>query len=205
MRNAKCFSGFQFPAPLPEAGLGPASTNLSHMRFRRIVAAALFLALVFPQTALAREPGATWESETQGAPVSTMQGRWTESDDAREAELTFVGGHLIQAGTTFTATWLSPFTTAEEKPRYEQSYEFENYNEFGKTIEMVESFRFRFKGERWWPWLKHRQKLKPGMTSGGSGSLFMGGPNRPVQFEWRLTGTIQAPTYLRGSATFSIN
>lgn len=163
------------------------------------------MALAFPQAALARDPGPTWESETQGAPASTMQGHWTESDDGRTVELAFVGGHLIQPGTTFTATWLSPFTTVGKKPRYSHSYEIENYNHLGQDIELVESFRFRSKGEKWFPWMTFRTRLEPGFNFMGGGSEFGGGSRRPVQFEWKLTGTIEAPTYLRGTAAFSIN
>lgn len=175
------------------------------MTHARLVVALAVLLLAIPQAAIARESGPTWESETQGSPVSTLQGHWTESDDGRSVELVFLGGHLVQAGTTFTATWLSPFTTAGERPRYRHSYEMENFNELGEDIELIESFRFRSKGDKWFPWMTFRTRLKPGFNFMGGGGDFRGGSKRPVQFEWKLTGTIEAPSYLRGSATFSIN
>lgn len=167
--------------------------------------AAFLVVLALPQAASAREPGPTWESETQGAPVSTMQGRWIESDDGRDLELLFAGGHLIEAGTTFTATWLTPFTSKGKRARFEHSYELENQNHLGKNIILTRSFRFRHKGEKWWPWMTSRFNLKPGSTYMGGGALFGGGSKGQVQFEWRFSGTIEAPTYLRGSAIFSIN
>lgn len=172
---------------------------------RRVFIAIVLIVLCLPQAAHAREPGPTWESETSGAPVSTMQGHWTESDDGRKVELAFVGGHLIEAGTTFRATWLTPFTTTGKRPKFEHSYELENHNQLGRNIKLTQSFRFRSKGGKWWPWITRKSILKPGTTFMGGGSFFGGGSKRPVQFEWRLTGAIEAPTYLRGSAAFSIN
>ena len=173
---------------------------------RRLLAALLALGVtLLPSAAQAREPGPTWHSETDGVPVSTMQGHWTVSDDGRSLELVFAGGHLIQAGTTFEATWLTPFSSEGQRPRFESSYEMENLNQLGEDIELVHSFRFRSKGERWFPWITFKTKLRPGFNSAGGGSSFSGGPRRPAQVEWKLTGTITAPTYLRGSAVFSIN
>ncbi len=149
--------------------------------------------------------GPTWESETQGLPASTTQGHWRVSDEGRSVELIFLGGHLIEAGTTFRATWLTPFTSRNERPSFEHSYELENRNVMGKDIKITQSFRFRYKGERWWPWITNRYRLKPGMTNLGGGSEFMGWTSDQVQFEWRWTGVIQTPTYMRGSATLSIN
>jgi hypothetical protein len=179
--------------------------NVAGMTFRRILIIVVLCVVGLPQVAQAREPGATWESETAGLPASTLQGQWVESDDGRSLELVFVGGHLIQSDTTFSATWLTPFTTKGKRPRFEHSYEIENGNSLGKDIKLVQSFRFRSKGEKWWPWMSYEQRLKPGWSFLSGGSIFGGGSKRPVQFEWRLSGTIEAPTYLRGSATFSIN
>ena len=204
----------QSPPPEPAGPLGarrPGVRNqlsggeLVGVLSRRLFVAIVLVVLCLPQAVSAREPGPTWESETRGAPVSTMQGRWSESDDGRSVELAFIGGHLIEAGTTFRATWLTPFTTAGKRARFEHSYELENHNDLGKNVKLVESFRFRFKGDPWWPWMSYKSILKPGGTFMGGGSLFTGGSKRRVQFEWRLTGEIEAPTYLRGTAVFSIN
>ncbi len=175
------------------------------MAFARLIIVALALVLLIPQVAHAREPGPTWRSDTRGLPASTLQGHWTESADGRSVELVFVGGHLVEAATTFSASWLTPFTTASKRPRFESEYELENQNELGKDIVLTTSFRFRDKGGRWWPWLTMRDTLEAGATYKSGASLFGGGSKRQVQFEWRLTGSIEAPTYLRGSASFSIN
>lgn len=175
------------------------------MTYRRALVVAVLIVLCLGEAAQAREPGPTWQSETQGAPVSTMQGQWSKSDDERKVELVFAGGHLIQAGTSFTAAWLTPFTKHRDRPRFEHSFEMENVNELGKDITLVQSFRFRSKGGKWWPWMTYRHTLEPGWNFLGGGSLFSGGAKRSMQFEWRLSGTIEAPTYLRGSATLSIN
>jgi hypothetical protein len=176
------------------------------MTFRRPLLVTVIVGLlIVPQAALAREVGATWESETQGLPVSTTLGRWTVSDDGRSAELIFAGGHLIEAGTTFRATWLTPFTTKDEVATFESSYEVENENQFGENVRITQSFRFREKGEEWWPWMTSRHTFKPGSNGMGGGSAFEGGDKDQVQFEWRWTGRIVAPTFLRGSAILSIN
>ena len=70
---------------------------------------------------------------------------------------------------------------------------------------MTDGFRFREKGGEWWPWITSTETLEAGTTFMGGGSLFGGGSRKQVQFEWRLTGSIEAPTYLQGSASFSIN
>jgi hypothetical protein len=176
------------------------------MNVRRQLLAALIVGLlIVPQAALAREIGPTWESETQGLPVSTTQGHWIVSDDGRSVELIFAGGHIIEAGTTFRATWLTPFTTRNEVAIFESSYELENENHLGEDIKITQSFRFREKGEKWWPWMTSRHTLKPGSNGMGGGSFFEGGDKDQVQFEWRWTGRIVAPTFLRGSASLSIS
>lgn len=176
------------------------------MVFRRSLTTLLAIGVLYlPSAAHAREPGPTWRSETTGSPVSTMQGRWTESDDGRTVELTLIGGHLVEAGTTFEATWLTPFTTKGETPRFESSYEFENHNDLGDVIHLTQGFRFREKGGEWWPWFTNTHKLRAGTNFVGGTSMFGGGRRKQMQFEWRLTGTIEAPTYLKGSASFSIN
>ena len=171
----------------------------------RFLAAVSALLLSLPQAALARETGPTWHSETTGLPVSTMQGQWTESDGGRSAELSFFGGHLIQPWTTFKATWLSPFTSKGERASFEDEYELENENNFGKSIDTKMSFRFRNKGELWTQWWTFAYKLKPGRNFLGGATMFFTDQKGQMQFEWRMTGKIKAPTYLRGSATFKVN
>lgn len=161
--------------------------------------------LVLPQAVSAREVGPTWSSETNGLPTSTTQGHWTVSADGRSVELIFAGGHLIEAGTTFRATWLTPFTAKGEKANFVTSYELENENSLGENIKITQSFRWREKGKPWWPWMTQGHSLKPGATYMGGGSEFMSGAKEQVQFEWRWVGRIVAPTYLRGSAQLSIN
>lgn len=205
----RCPSGaiadLDFHCSCDEAGPRQAEANAFAMAFARLIIVAFASVLLIPQVADAREPGPTWRSETRGLPASTLQGHWTESGDGRSVELVFAGGHLVEAGTTFRASWLTPFTTAGKRARFEHEYELENHNELGRDIVLTESFRFREKGGRWWPWITMRDTLKAGVTYMGGGSMFGGGSKRPVQFEWRLTGSIEAPTYLRGSASFSIN
>lgn len=172
---------------------------------RSVLAAFLVLLLSLPQAAWGRETGPTWRSRTKGLPASTMQAQWTESNGGRSAELTFAGGHLVQTGTTFRATWLSPFTSKGKRARFEDEYELENWNDFGKSIETEMSFRFREKGERWTQWWTFSYKLKPGRTFMGGATMFFTDRKGQMQFEWRFSGKIKAPTYLRGSATFKVN
>ena len=134
-----------------------------------------------------------------------MQGLWVDAEDGRSVELIFSGGHVISAGTTFRATWATPFTTKNERPTFEYSYDLESQNELGRQIDTVQAFRFRYRNERWSSWITHRHRLKPGSTYIVGASLFQGWAKRQVEFEFRWTGRILAPTRLHGSASFSIN
>jgi len=176
------------------------------MTLRPVLLIALFAVLLLPpRTAFAGEVGPTWESETAGLPVSTMQGEWTESVDRRSVDLSFVGGHLIQPGTTFKATWRTPFTTERESATFDGQYEFENQNSLGSHIPITQTFRFRYRGEPWQGGIEFGFRLKPGMNYGGGGLGFMSFQREQVQFEWTWTGKVKAPTYLRGSANLTIN
>ena len=174
-------------------------------RLRYLVPFLTAVLLTIPNVAVARPTGTSWESRTDGSPVSTMQGMWKETDEGRSAEVVFAGGHLIQAGTTFRASWMTPFTTAGESPSFDTTYELENVNELGEDILIEQGFRFRPKGGRWTKWFSHRLRLEPASSSAGGGGFFQGFEKRQIQFEFRWTGRIEAPTYLRGSGTFSIN
>ncbi|MBA2725679.1 MAG: hypothetical protein H0U53_06795 [Actinobacteria bacterium] len=175
------------------------------MSSARALLTTLVLLMLVPQSVSAREVGPTWKSETEGSSVSTLQGEWTTKARGRKAELSFVGGHLIQAGTTFRATWLTPYSAKGKQARFEHQLELENHNQLGKSIPLAESFRFRNKGHRWSGWIMSRTKLRPGSTFFGSGSWFQGGGAVQTHFEWRLTGSIKAPTYLKGSGIFRVN
>lgn len=175
------------------------------MVLARLLMCLVISLVLLPQSASAREAGATWKSETEGSPVSTLQGEWTTNASGRKVELNFVGGHLVHAGTTFRASWVTPYTTKGERARFESQFELQNLNEVGKSIPLAESFRFRRKGHRWSGWIVSRTKLRPGSTALGSASWFEGGSSVQTRFEWRLTGSIKAPTYLEGSGVFRVN
>lgn len=174
--------------------------KLCVMTIRRLLLLSLIGALLAaPQAAWAREIGTSWTSETEGLPGSTMQGIWTEEPGGRAVSLNFAGGHVIQPGTTFEARWLTPFTVPGKRPRFETGFEIENINEFGKNIVTHETFRYRIKGEPWSDEIVFTNRLRPGVTVGYGGSSFLAFYRDSVQFEWTFSGTIKAPTTLRGS------
>lgn len=146
-----------------------------------------------------------FKSETQGLPVGTEIGQWVVRDEGKTAELIFKGGHLLGTGTTFVATWVTPFTPGDETPSYEGAFEFSNHNELGRAVELVESFRYRDRGERWSPWRTSRSKLDPGFSAGGSGTSVLAVGTWSMQFQWRLKGRIIAPTYLEGHFEGRVN
>lgn len=145
----------------------------------------------------------TWEATTKGSPVATEVGVWVESPDQRNANLNFLGGHVLGAGTRFTASWKSPFTVDDGDASWWVEYNFTNVNELGADVILTESFRYRTKGGSWSRWNDQRFVLKPGInrSGGGAGVYSIGGP--PMQFQWKLTGKIVAPTILTGSATIT--
>lgn len=171
-----------------------------------MAAASLLLVSLLGNPVAARPTGPTWESHTEGSAVSTLQGWWTESDDSREVTLNFAGGHAVGSKTSFKATWLSPFTTADAEPEYELALELNNMNELGENIGLVSLFRYRLKGEPWSSWFRDRFTLEPGWNFLGMGSSFMClGDCGRVKFEWRLEGTIMAPTEIDGHAQLRVN
>ena len=161
--------------------------------------------LAAPQAALAREIGTSWTSETEGLPASTLQGSWAEEPGGRRVSLNFAGGHVAQAGTTFEARWVTPFTSKGKRPKFETSFELENINEAGQAVVIEESFRYRVKGERWTGRFIMTTKLRRGMNYFGGSSSFLSLRKTPVQFEWILSGKLKAPATLRGSVDLWIN
>jgi hypothetical protein len=109
------------------------------MNLPRVLGAAVILCLIgSPHFAVAAPSGTTWESDTPGIPLSTMQGQWLETEEGKDTELIFTGGHVIEAGTTFRATWITPYTAKREFPTLDYSYKWKT-----KIISVVRSTPFR--------------------------------------------------------------
>jgi hypothetical protein len=167
-----------------------------------LVALLMFLA----PAAHAGEPqGKTyWHAETNGLPVSSEAGAWIDAEGPT-VELQFTGGHLLGAGTSFEARWLSPYTSKGKPARFEGSWELDNYNDLGDEIDIRSAFRFKERGDAWSEWIEMNQVFKPGRNFMGAGEGYIGGLPRQTRFEWRLTAAIKAPTYLSGGAALSVN
>jgi len=185
------------------------ANQLAMKRGPLVAISLLLLGGVLPSPALAapeRDPGPYWHAETEGSPVTTEIGQWQQSADGRTVRLEFQGGHVIGTNTKIIAGWLTPFTTRREVPRFELSYEMTNYNDLGQDIRQVHMFRFRDRGDEWWPWIRWpKDPLSPGTHYVGGVMGFEGHKKRQMQFEWRIKIFIEAPTYLGGFVEASID
>ncbi len=174
--------------------------------FTGLLIAAVLAQPVQASPAIRSRSRTEFKSESQGLPIGSEIGQWVVRDEGKTAELIFKGGHLLGTGTTFVATWVTPFTPGDETPSYEGAFEFSNHNELGQTVELVQSFRYRDRGERWSPWRTFRRKLGRGLSAGGSATFFVAfGSTWSMQFQWRLKGRIIAPTYLEGHFEGRVN
>lgn len=189
--------------PRPE--VGGAGRRAQNLPIVKHLFASLIACLVLSTgVATARPP--TFTSTTEGSPVSTLQGTWTETDGGRTAALQMAGGQLIGAGTRFKASWVTPWTTKGKRPSFTGSFNFESMNQLGDAYRLHWQIRFRVRGEKWSPWLRHSFGMRAGTFSGtGGGSAFGSFSKESYRFQWRLTGRVVKPTTLQGDVELRVN
>ena len=171
---------------------------------RRLFALLIAVAVMQVGPAAAKSP--TFHSSTDGSPAATLVGNWTESPDGRTVTLQFVGGQMVGAGTKFKAAWQTPWTTAGKRPRFDGSFNFESLNSLGESYRLFWEIRYRARGKKWSPWLRHSFGFKEGTFSGaGGGSAFGSFSRESYRFEWRLAGKIVKPTTLTGTVDLRVN
>lgn len=177
---------------------------------KKLVAAAIAALFLTPgASAFARDENPYFESNSEGAPVSTLVGSWTSSSDERGVELGLVGGHGVGDRTWFKAGWLTPWTTRGEPASFESMSEFRSLNTLGDTIRFFVKMRWRDKGKPWGPWRRFPMDLEmEGGSWGGMGfgSFFGSGPHgRSMRFEWHIRGVMTGTAELDGTISLAVN
>lgn len=198
-------------APLVK-GCGTGGANLALMR--RIFLGFLVTACgLFPLPAASsseERAETSWRSETDGSPVATVTGSWSEVGERDRVD--FEGVHILGARTSFEARWLSPWVTwtASDPVGFESSGEMSFESTTARTIKIVAMMRAKKKGHPWGQWMKVRYSSRG--TSGGAGwgmgtASFVGGkaPPERLRYEWRLLGEVTGVTRLDGSVEVGLS
>ena len=171
---------------------------------RRLFALLIALAVLHAGPAAAKSP--TFRSSSEGSPASTLLGTWTESEDGRNVLLQIGGGQVLGAGTKFTAAWETPWTSRGKRPRFDGTFNFESFNNLGESYRLNWEIRYRARGKKWSPWLRHSFGFREGTFSGtGGGSAFGSFSRESYRFQWKLTGKITKPTTLMGAVDLRVN
>jgi len=203
------------PAPVEghwagSKGQSSAASNLEGMKLRRAAAliAALSIMVVTAMPAGAATNNPYFKTGSEGAPASTLVGRWDTSADGRTVGLQLVGGHVVGGKTWFEAGWVSPWTAIGKRASFESNAEFSSLNTVGESIRFEAKLRWRDKGGAWAPWQRFPMDLEiEGGSWGGMGfgSGFGSGSRGSMRFEWRVRGVLTATAELDGTISLSVN
>jgi hypothetical protein len=179
------------------------------MTVKKLLILALAVLLLAPTSStLAAGDNPYFETGSDGAPASTLVGRWDTSDDGRTVELALVGGHLVGGKTWFEAGWVSPWTTAGKRASFESNAEFSSLNILGESIHFETKMRWREQGGAWALWQRFPADLKiEGGSWGGMGfgSGFGAGSRDSMRFEWKVRGVLRATAELDGTISLTVN
>lgn len=171
---------------------------------RRLFAVLLASAVLGAGPAAAKPP--TFRSSTEGSPAPTLLGTWSGSENGRNVSLQIGGGQVLGAGTKFKAAWETPWTTSGKQPRFDGTFNFESLNNLGEHYRLFWEIRYRARGRKWSPWLRHSFGFREGTFTGtGGGSAFGSFSKESYRFEWKLTGKIVKPTTLQGAVDLRVN
>jgi hypothetical protein len=153
----------------------------------------------------------SWSSETEGSPVATINGQWSETTDGAD-RVDFEGPHVIGERTTFEARWLSPWVkwTGSRPVEIETEGGLEYLQDPESSFDLIEMVRVKQKGRRWGRWMRFSTPNEGnwGGVFWFSGTMLLSdGKPRPqrLRFEWRLVGEARAVSHLTGWAEVTLS
>lgn len=178
--------------------------SLVRQRLVGLAVIAATLCLLAPDTASAfadaSESRKSFESKTLGAPVSTLQGAWSEEHGGRTVFLKIGGGHIAGTMTWFKAEWVAPYSEVSRNPSFLSESQLYIANGTGEDIWISEMYRFRRRGGPWSPWVQVNKRIpsESSRTTGRFGQNLRLDERAQWQFQWRAEGRVRAGAVLAG-------